>query len=225
MAASTLRLAGGHNVLVFGPQFLSFTSESLAKLRSDCLELPYLHDWTLQTLSELPRLWPSIVACLPSLKPMPGHEQLEDLVECIRTGKSPKTPFPLPNLLLCPLVVILQLAQYLQYQELVQSQNSQAWPSSYATEAVGFCTGLLSALAVSCSSTRQEVQRHGATAIRLAMLIGAVVDAENADTDSMNQAVSLSVAWQASESRSEVYRILESCANVSPPTPPPTTPL
>ncbi|GAW13921.1 hypothetical protein ANO14919_033130 [Xylariales sp. No.14919] len=208
MATPRSRLALRHDVLVFGPQFLSFTADSLAQLRSDCLDLPYLQEWVIQTLEELPHHWISIATEFSSLENLPGQQQLEDLVECIRSGKRLKTPFPLPNLVLCPLVVILQLTQYLRYKQTIQSQHNGIWPMAREVECVGFCTGLLSALAVACSTTQQEVEHYGAAAVRIAMLIGAAVDAENSLSEPGSKSVSFSVAWQTRDGRAELDRII-----------------
>lgn len=217
MAASTSQLTAKHDVLLFGPQFLSFTAESLAQLRAHCLESALLKEWVLRIVAELPLHWETIVPEFPSLKKLPGKQQLQDVAQCIHTGKPAATPFPFPNLLLCPLVVILQLKQYMRYRELVQPESEQGRFSDTDIESVGFCTGLLSASAVSCSTTQEQLEKHGATAVRLAILIGAVVDAGNADADPGSESISLSAAWQTGSGRTELDRVLETFPKVQRP--------
>jgi hypothetical protein len=43
---------------------------------------------------------------------------------------------------------------------------------------LGFYAGLLAALAVASASNRQEFHKYGAVAVRLAMLVGALIDAQ-----------------------------------------------
>lgn len=65
-------------------------------------------------------------------------------------------------------------------------------------EALGLCTGILSAFAVASSKTLDDVQRYGAASVRLAMLSGALVDIEDDSHDAGHKATSFSVSWSAS---------------------------
>jgi hypothetical protein len=107
-------------------------------------------------------------------------------------------------------VVILQLTQYVRYRRLAQSPNERLLISDAAAEAVGFCTGLLSALAVSCSTTQQQLEQHGASAVRLALLIGAFVEIHNAS----EAFVTISACWQFPEGKKELTSILEAFPEV-----------
>lgn len=219
MAASTSQPGLGHTVYVFGPQFLSFTADSLTQLRSKSLQPSSVQEWVLKIFAELPRHWNIIATDLPFLKPLRGEEQLAHVIESIRSGQ-PSTSTgssPLPNLVLCPLVVALQLAQYVRYRELSQSQNDEVWHQDTNNEAVGFCTGLLSALAVSSSTTRKQLEQYGAAAVRLAMLIGAFVDANEVSDKPGSQSVSLSAAWQTRDGRAQLDRVLQTFPQVRPP--------
>ena len=77
------------------------------------------------------------------------------------------------------------------------------------TETLGFCTGLLGAIAVSSSATQAQFQHYGAVAIRLAMLIGALVDAQDKSEDLYGESKSFSAAWNSPECGAEMTRILE----------------
>ncbi|RYP10954.1 hypothetical protein DL765_007957 [Monosporascus sp. GIB2] len=209
MATSTSQPALGRTILLFGPQFLLFTADSLAQLRAHCLESPGLYEWVLRTLAELPHHWATIEAAFPSFEQLSGEQQLNDVIEALRTGNAPEATFPLPNLLLCPLVVVLQLTQYLRYRDIVQPRDARLWQPDVKVESAGFCTGLLSAFAVSCSTTRKQLEQHGAAAVRLAMLIGAFVDARNHAADSGDTSVSFSAGWQSANGKAELDRILE----------------
>jgi hypothetical protein len=74
--------------------------------------------------------------------------------------------------LLTPLVVLFHLAQYQQSVELGihgHSSGDDDLPQSCrrSTEALGLCTGLLSAAAVASSSSGAELQHYAAVAVRL----------------------------------------------------------
>ena len=123
-----------------------------------------------------------------------------------------------PNIVLTPLCVISQLAAYNRYLGLSHTdsggrQDTKAHPLAN-TETAGFCTGLLAALAVSLSATQTELERHGATAVRLAMLIGAIVDAQDAlDGGS----TSFSTVWRKPEGFHTLEKTLQDYHDVNIP--------
>lgn len=215
MAISTTKPTREHTALIFGPQFLFFTVESLIQLRSQCQESSGLHDWLLDIFTQLPSHWAIISSALPFLEHLPGKRLLEDVYNSIRTGNPPKTSFPLPNFLLCPLVIVLHLTEYIRYQEIVKFERGQDWLSGgdvESLEVVGFCTGLLSAFAVSLSTNRQDLERYGTIAVRLAMLIGAIVDSQNIAESKSN---SVSASWQDQDGKAQLYRILKTYPKVT----------
>ncbi|KFA51940.1 hypothetical protein S40293_07064 [Stachybotrys chartarum IBT 40293] len=169
---------------LFGPQFLSFTSASLSQLRTQCLGSPGLHEWVLQVLAELPALWKTIKQSFPSLAHLPVEKPLQDVLEAFRTGDSAKLSFPLPNFLLCPFVVILQLTQFVRYHQLVQPRNGFLFADADA---------------------ETQLEQHGASAVRLALLIGAIVESHNAS----DAYISISTGWQSPEGAKELASILE----------------
>lgn len=211
MVASSALRTPGTTVLLFGPQALSFDEETFRQLRSTLLHWSS-HGWILDTIAELPDCWETFSKTFPRLQAIPAPKLLDELNKWLRTGEFKWSTGPLPNILLTPLVVITELAQYARYLELRQ-HNSGDRHDRHAffqsnTETLGLCTGLLSALAVSSSANQADFQRYGAVAVRLAMLIGALVDAQDA-SDLDGEARSLSVAWSSPETRAEMTRILK----------------
>lgn len=201
-------------ILLFGPQFLTFTADSLVQLRSHCLEFSGAYDWLSQIIHDLPQHWITISTAFPQFNNLHALQQIEELANFMHTGNPKKVKFPLPNFLLCPLVVITHLTQYLRYRKSVGLEHEDAWSIGKYVEYVGFCTGLLSAIIVSASKSRQELETIGATATRLAMLIGAVVDADDQFSDS--RSVCLSVAWQAHATVNDLNCMLETFPEVWP---------
>ncbi|OCL13141.1 hypothetical protein AOQ84DRAFT_283717 [Glonium stellatum] len=207
------RLASGTKVLLFGPQALAFNQESFEQLRSTLLGSPDFR-WALDAVAELPGYWSMLSKSVSRLQNIPGAELLQNLSYWLSTGKTTQDSFPLPNILLTPLVVITHLTQYSRLLELAKlvSKEPQNLHASFTqnAETAGICTGLLSALAVSSSASQAELQHYGPVAIRLAMLVGAIVDSRDTLTEVQEHSVSLSVAWSSPESGTEVAEILKS---------------
>ncbi|AEO67399.1 polyketide synthase [Thermothielavioides terrestris NRRL 8126] len=196
-------------LLIFGSQILSFDADSARRLRDRLVDGHSLA-WAASVIRELPRLWKTVSQAVPTLQSLPGEDLLGNLDAWLRTGLFPEAVYPLPNILLTPLVVLFHLAQYQQSVELGihgHSSGDDDLPQSCrrSTEALGLCTGLLSAAAVASSSSGAELQHYAAVAVRLAMVIGAVVDAKNR---SQRQARSFSVSWSSQPLANRMSEIL-----------------
>ena len=201
----------GNTILLFGPQALSFQEESFHRLRSFLFDSP-ARQWVLDTITELPAHWKHFAQSSHKLQAIPGEDLLGDLNVWFQTGKITQQCSQLPNILLSPLVVIDQLTQYASYLRFASGgPGEQHDPHALAhpnVETLGFCTGLLSALAVSSSGNKDEFRHYGAVAIRLAMLIGAVVDAQDA-SDPHGTSQSLATVWTSAEEGEEITRMLQ----------------
>lgn len=215
MAGRIARPTGGSTVLIFGPQALSFDEHSFRRLRSFVLSSAS-QDWVLDTIKGLPDYWHALCKEFPKLLAVPGAELLQDLGDWFRTGvmRQQATSSHLPNILLSPLVVIAQLSQYVEYLELSESEprgreDLHAGPSQSDAETLGFCTGILSAMVVSCSRNQTQFAGFSGTAVRLAMLIGALLDAQDAQDDGESR--SLATVWRSNQSAavSDMARILQ----------------
>ncbi|TVY48604.1 Citrinin polyketide synthase [Lachnellula occidentalis] len=198
--------------LLFGPQDPDINEAYTKKLRSTLLETPSL-EWILEATMGLIQHWQSISQTLPELLASPGQKHLEALNEWLRRGKFPQELFPLPNIIVTPLVVITHLVQYLGFlkevhPELAASDSLQA-ALKLPTETVGLCTGMLSSAAVASSENLAQLEKHGAVAIRMAMAIGASVDAADVDTDLKGKWQSVAVGWKSVDARKELAKILK----------------
>ncbi|KAL4998839.1 putative polyketide synthase [Aspergillus recurvatus] len=203
----------GNTLLLFGPQSLSFNKHSFDELRSTVSE-GRLYRWIPEAVAELPTYWTVVCQHLPQLKSLDGEHWLADLDRWFRTGRYPETNPTLPNTLLTPLVVLTQLAQYARSLELGQSfdatvgsSNAFSVPPNAST--LGFCTGVLSAFAVSSSASQEDFAKYGAVAVRLAMLIGALVDAQDASDEIYGRAKSYATAWNSAEQGADLSRIID----------------
>ncbi|KAL7953269.1 hypothetical protein V8C34DRAFT_321334 [Trichoderma compactum] len=147
-----------------------------------------------------------------------GAELLKDFDSWLRNGTSagdllaPDTE--LPNILIGPLMVAIQLDQYWRYlefrsgdvaisdpqAELVrQQQQQQQQTTTRPVETLGFCAGLISAVAVASSHDRTEFEKYGAVAVRIGMLMAALVDARESRDEArgMGGSVSFGTAWRS----------------------------
>ncbi|KAK3291690.1 polyketide synthase [Chaetomium fimeti] len=192
-------------VLIFGSQILSFDAGSGRKLRDRVVNDPALA-WAPSVIRELPGLWKVISESLPSLRALPGEALLKCLEEWMGTGVIPETAYPLPNVVLTPLVVLFHLAQYSR----MFSSSNPAFdlydiPLFTSTEFLGLCTGILGAAAAAASSRREDLQHFSPIAVRLAMVIGAIVDAKDR---SEGEARSISVGWSTPPLGDRINEIL-----------------
>lgn len=206
-------------VFLFGPQALTFDNTFFNKLYLHLHEASNNH-WALDTVSDLSSIWGALVEIIPKLQHLDGERLLQELDQGLRTGKIPQSLFPLPNVLLSPLVVISHLTQYSAFLKaaLPHLTDDEELPPSVTahTETLGLCTGILSAFVVGCSPSLAKLRDHGAVAVRLAMIAGALVDAEEASPESDGSAISFSVSWNGADHKTSVKEVLEQFPKVIP---------
>lgn len=200
-----------HLVLLFGPLALSFDHAAFTQIRETILDTQD-HHWMLEVIRELPQDWETITAAIPSLRAGSGLLYLEDLKSACLRAQPLEIPFPLPNTLLIPLTIISHLTQYFNFLKRTDldpgDRDDLYVKSKRGKETIGLCTGLLSAFAVSSASSKEDSTTYGAVAIRLGMLIGMVVDAQDAASE-LGTSKSLSTVWNSLEHGEEMLRILE----------------
>ncbi|KAI1354706.1 putative polyketide synthase [Xylaria sp. FL0043] len=191
-------------ILVFGPIPLSLTPEHISRVQRAVSTTR--NAWILKLVAQLPQLWTTISTALPTLQDDTGYRQILDMAEAFRLGQPLQTPSPLPNKVVIPLSVIFHLTQYTDLLGRAGVNINETWKS--LGEAVGFCTGLLSAFAVAASASKADLERHGAVAIRLGLLIGMVVDAQEASSD-LNVSKSLRAGWNSTQTKDEMMEIIK----------------
>ncbi|KAI8635190.1 putative polyketide synthase [Xylariaceae sp. FL1651] len=191
-------------VLVFGPLSLSYDSVQFSRTRKVVLG-DTCNTWILDLITQLPRVWTTISTALPALQDESGYRQVLDLAEAFRTGRPLEIPYPLPNKVLVPLVVVFHLAQYTNFLERAGIDVDETWKNTGKT--FGFCTGLLSAFAVATSANKKDFEQYGAVAIRLGLLIGMVVDAQDASSEP-NVSKSLRTGWNSTQTKEEMMEVV-----------------
>ncbi|KAK3324854.1 putative polyketide synthase [Apodospora peruviana] len=197
---NTSQHASQQRVFVFGSQALSLDAAALQSLHVSVMRMRN-NEWLLNTIASLPRCWESFVSRFPKYTLESGVSLLQRLDQWSKTG-SLDLSVPLPNILVSPLVVITHLVEYLEH-----VSNDDVGSGKQFLESLGFCTGILSAAAVSLSEDRNQLESYGSIAIRLAMVIGGVVDSQDV-VDGTGPSKSLAIAWTSFESSKQLDKIL-----------------
>ncbi|KAK7958256.1 polyketide synthase [Apiospora saccharicola] len=201
-----------HTVLVFGPQALSFDIHCLKRLRSAVSRRPD-RAWILDAIDGLPKCWETFADAFPKFKTHDGLRQLQHLHDWFanRAESTDLAADSLPNLLLSPLVVVSQIVDLLEHTDGVSAAPQEGvfelQPVTIAT--IGLCTGILGALAVALSKNTSSLRDYAARSIRIAMLIGGVVDTQGRQALA-GQWKALATAWSTAGTQEVMKRVLTS---------------
>ena len=121
-----------------------------------------------------------------------GPRYMRNLSEWVTTGKSSQIANCMSGIISLPLLVVIQICQYLQYLELHGLSHSQFMEQLQGGGGVqGYCGGLLPAIAIACSKNESEVVKNAARAVRIALAIGAY--GELGDDESVSGATTIVV--------------------------------
>ncbi|KAJ5272904.1 hypothetical protein N7478_008029 [Penicillium angulare] len=213
--------------LVFGGHIGTQSKKSLQKSVNQFLT-GHNAKWILETVADLPVYWEALVKHIPEASGViKGPEILRDLDSWLRNGISPDDLIgqeeELPNILIGPLMVVIQLDQYWRYlefrlghvefkdpqAELVRQQQQTTRP----IETLGFCAGLIAAVAAASSHDRSEFEKYGAVALRLGMLMAALVDVREARDKAAGKggSISFGLAWRSGTKQiDDMVRIVSS---------------
>ncbi|KAI0165341.1 hypothetical protein GGR52DRAFT_558385 [Hypoxylon sp. FL1284] len=213
------------NIFLFGGHVLSPTKETLEARVQSLREGPNA-DWIKKTVAGLPDYLHALPAKIPELSgAISGGRQLANFELWIRGGVEARklsSDEELTNTVVGALLVATQLDQYWRYLEIARHGKGLPYDGDLQADLVasqgqgqqpvvlGFCVGLLGALAVSSSANRQDFERYGAAAVRLGMLVGAVVDAREVWDKGLGkgQSVSYATAWRGARQHAEMTRII-----------------
>ncbi|KAL3438034.1 hypothetical protein BDV09DRAFT_206002 [Aspergillus tetrazonus] len=218
-------------VFLFGPHVGTFTKASMDKLVRPLSQSPQ-RDWILRTIADLPTYWDALAAKMPDVaRDVDGPASLSELDRWLRhgvgkAGLSVPDDESLPSILVGPLVVLIQLTQYWRHLEMIRDGSApaadlqaelvrQTQSGSRPTAILGFCAGLLAALSVASASNQAGFEEYGAVAVRLAMLIGALIDAQEVwdKASGKGSSASYAVAWRGQKQEDEMNRIIGDLSN------------
>ncbi|KAI1630938.1 putative polyketide synthase [Biscogniauxia mediterranea] len=198
-----VKLGTSPAVLLFGSLALTFDGAAFHQLRKTVTGTASL-TWLLDALSNLADDCEVVFATIPTLKQAHIVDQLLNVRDALVTGRSLPVVSRLPNTVLVPLVVATHIAQYVTLLE-HDALSHEAFVATGDVETLGLCTGLLSAFAVAASHNQDDLNRYGAAAVRLGMLIGLAVDSG----DALSPTKSLSVGWSSLKTHNDIHQILK----------------
>lgn len=209
------------SLLVFGPHTELPSHELLAELRQELVTNPRLSSLQ-DAVKDLPRFWQTLTGYDPNLSSVPGATYLGDLQRWIEEGGPlPHQVGNTPNLLGLPLTLALQITQYVRYLGRVEAKE----PHRLVLKGLqgggiqGFCVGLLSAIAVSCSENEVDVATNAAVGLRLAVCIGAYIDHDASSAGENTQTACLAVRWRDDNvnEKQEIIDLVRTYPDVNPP--------
>jgi Starter unit:ACP transacylase in aflatoxin biosynthesis len=202
------------SIVTFGSQTTWPNSEYLFQLRAALLLQPRLRTF-LVAIKKLPGLWQDLVAHDPRLNAVPGQACLEDLVEWVNHGEfQSKSGLP-PNVLTMPFTIIIHITQYFHYLDGLQSNHAEVLENLKTGGIQGFCTGMLTAIAVACSKNEEDANKFGVVALKLALCIGAYVDLDGAFAYEATETTSVAVRWRSGAGHDRILETLKSYPEVS----------
>ncbi|KAI2466205.1 putative polyketide synthase [Annulohypoxylon bovei var. microspora] len=207
---------GGH----IGPQ----SKNTLAKHVRQIVNGPNAK-WMLDALADMPRYWEAVVEKIPEMAgTMQGDRLLADLESWLRDGtdESIASDTEIPDIWIGFMMIAIELDQYWRYlefrfdgavddpqAELVQQHQSTG---SDKVETVGFCAGMIAAVAVASSHNRRDFEKYGTAALRIGVMMAALVGANEEWSKGLGKgrSVSLATAWRTPKQGDDMTRIVAS---------------
>jgi hypothetical protein len=162
------------SLAIFCPQSKAPTTEYLNQLHQFLTQEPHLQPFV-QDILKLEDTWAVLADAREDIAALPqGPEYCQGLCKWIKTGESSQIANALSGILSLPLLVIIQLGQYLQYLDVCGLRHADfLLQLGKAGGIQGYCGGLLPALAIACAKDEEEVVKYAANSMRIAMAIGA----------------------------------------------------
>jgi hypothetical protein len=159
---------------IFCPQSKAHTTEYLASLHTFISQNEYLKP-LLDDIRALEETWSIIASERVDIAALSqGPRFLSYLSTWARSGESSQLAATISGILALPLLVVVQITQYIQYLGSRNIKHAEFLQYLRHRGGVqGYCGGLLPAFAISCSKDEFEVIRNAAIAMRLALVIGA----------------------------------------------------
>lgn len=195
-------------IALFGPQVTNWTHKSLSSLQSALLEDDKL-EFLKKSLARLSSLWPMLEKDF-GVRGFSGAEKLRELEE-FATGAKELDPQNLISTHLSPLTVVSQVINLIQLADASGTKDSIL---GFAA-AQGFCLGFLSAAALASADDWTEFECNVSNAVRLAVCIGIVVDAQSLSIPAPERATAVHVRWKTAEDRAFLETCLDLFAGVS----------
>ncbi|KAL2067491.1 hypothetical protein VTL71DRAFT_1916 [Oculimacula yallundae] len=202
------------SLVLCGPQVNLPSSKYLSQIRQSLLNHGFLHEF-LAAIDDLPRLWGILIEYEPQLSSVPGLECIEAIKTWLSEGVALNPPREALNVFFTPLTVIFHIVEYMTF---IQTNGEGITHSSILETAKsagiqGFCTGFLTAAALSLSEDEDDICTFGGVALRLALCIGAFIDLAGPFSRSTLETSCLSVRLRDLEKRNIINEIVAKHTN------------
>lgn len=204
------------SLLAFGSQFTRPSEQYLAHLRALLLIEPRLSP-LLVAVEELSAVRQKLVEIDDHLEKVLGRGDTDPIQQWIKGEDIGLISDRSLNVLVTPLTVLVHMVQYLQYlnsnEAAITHQNLMKNVQIGGAQGCG--AGILSAIAVACSDSENDVVKFAAIILRLAVCIGAFVDLDGLPADSQAKWKCLAVRWTSEAGGAVLRQILSVYDEVS----------
>lgn len=186
-------------LLLCGPQS-SLPSTGIMRCLHQVITSRGLTHKLLSTITEFEPAFQRFVGNDPQLANISGVTSLGALKHWLESGQLPVPAEELPNHVSLPLTILLQISLYLYNESIQYSATSSDYRGNHhhaGTQGVlGFCIGFLTAAAIAFSANDDELAHVTSTSLRLAICIGAYIDANAVYANPPNPVQAVSVRWK-----------------------------
>lgn len=152
----------------------------------------------------------------PRLSTVPGSECQKALVAWLDSDDFPLQDGGMPNTFSMPFTVIIQVLQYLDFLHRHDGEitHSDILCGAATGGTQGFCTGLLTAIAIAGASNEETLIESCLVAIRLAFCVGAYVDLDGKFGAEQVDLCCIVCRWNTEDGHDTVLRILRNYPEV-----------
>jgi hypothetical protein len=203
-------------LVVCGPQSSFPTDEYLNSIQQNLLHNPSLEKFV-SAIKDLPRVWQKLVELDPRLSKIPGLESVAAIYQWIQQGEFPPSSNKSLNVLLAPLTVVFQIAEYINF--LDSNKEGITHPLVLQTALTGgfqgFCTGILAAAALSSAKDVDDINSLGAVTLRIAVCVGAFADLAGLFAEPSNEVSCVTARWRNDDGKKHVAEVLKEYSSVS----------
>ncbi|KAI8946421.1 hypothetical protein F4801DRAFT_593370 [Xylaria longipes] len=200
------------DILFFGPQFDASSDAALSVLQQSSEDH---QSWMTDVISGLLTLWAKTSHRLSNSDLVPVQKHLAHLQSFLTQKVHGEPRGALPNTVLSPLTVLVQIRQYQVYVQTHSNPSLDAHSillqDAKATP-LGICIGLLTRCAIASAVSTRDLLHCAAVAIRLALFIGAIVDAEEY-VNFHGPTIAFTAMWRHAEGERDLNRIISQYAD------------
>lgn len=161
--------------IVFGPQSRPPPEEYLSYIRS-CINNNDVFKPLKDAIYALPHTWKLYIDHSPQLLKTSGKQQLDLLWTWLETGESPWREQCPPGVLTTPLLVVLQIFQYIQFLKQHHISQQDLLKTTTTGGVHGYCGGFLAAAAIASAADDLQAMENLCIGLRVSVGIGAYSD-------------------------------------------------